>query len=241
MLLYFIFYHLRFLFALYFLRTFTIDLVSLFLCTESMSRSNLSSGTAPNSGEQTPTTADSLVGPSPVYWKSSSSDTSDSTTPLLWRHRPSDGDETTSSITAADIVIDENLDELFPRRDPEGQDHEDDLEEHVIKGDLEIRERWMNKDQFGEVDDDEVDNQDAKEADKEEEDNEDEEPTPKSKSLKRKVAKGEWHPKARGQLGQSPFGIICTAFIPPGLPRSPLRTWEHNVGCLLNSNSEFPN
>lgn len=123
-----------------------------------MSQSHLSSRTTPASSEATPFVVNPFVGPSPVYQKSSPSKTLNiQVTPLVRRCRSSGGDEALSRFTAADVTVphltDEKLDELFPKRDSEDQDLEDDLEDQVVGGASESRNRSV----------DEVEQQDAEE------------------------------------------------------------------------------
>lgn len=92
-----------------------------------MSRLSFSSRTAPTSGERSPTPSDSSADLPSIHQKLSSSSSSDSLEMhLLRRHRSRGGDEVTSRLTYPVIVIphlvDDSLDELFPRRDPDGQE-----------------------------------------------------------------------------------------------------------------------
>lgn len=83
------------------------------------------------------------MGPSPVHRKPSSYDSLNSLLTLLFRrHLPFGGEEATSRFTCIEIIvpnlIDENFDELSPRRDPEGQDLEDDQMTRKIRSSEEI-------------------------------------------------------------------------------------------------------
>lgn len=166
--------------------------------------------------------------------------------PLLRRHRPSGGNEATSRFTTADIaipnVLDENLDELFPWRDPEGQDLEDDIEDQIVGGYLESGEHPTNKEQLGisndevmddAIEDDEVDEQDAEEVGEEE----DEEPTPKSRSRGGQAARGEQAPKGKRIARTKP---ICYSIHGIYLTKSTAQSLEDmRMECEMSSELEF--